>query len=612
MSNANHTPGAKLDWAKLAAMAADFTADERTAMSDLAAGLTAEDLEVASEYDVALAEYEAVGRAIEAEGLAQVVRELAPATARVLDRLRAAGAEPTTVGDNADVWTVERCPVCTTGSLDIHHLGDPANGRVELNCDVCQYERGVNPAKALGIGPDDLDDVPFVAPVEEPSADELSQTERRFQRKVEEELDRLRAREEAKRRFAEANRPERKSLRSKLLSFDDLADIKPPTPLIDHFLFQDTLVQLAAVAGSFKSFMVISQACSVATGLPWLGHQVTERRKVVYVAAEGVSGVRARVQAWCDENGVDSAELRGWLYILPCPVQLKDPADVEDAVELVKELDAGLFVIDTRARCTVGYEENSATEQSIAISMAEKIKEGIDCTLYFVHHGGKGQAGPRGSTAWDGQVWSDLRSVGKKDTLVAELSCHKHKDAVDGCTHGVQLKQVTIPEEKLPGWTETQRTTLVVTGETFLVGDTASKAADAEEAKARKDEEKALVAAVKERQREAKALAQLHDNMAEVSQILAAAAPTELSESMVLGGIRERRLADKTLPPFGHQKMSKALEALRAGGHVSYRKGPNNAHLYTYVTDFEAPSVEEPDTGSWAAMAMADIESDTD
>ncbi|MDM7488611.1 ATP-binding protein [Rhodococcus sp. CSLK01-03] len=172
MTDSSHTPGAKLDWAKLAAMAADFTADERTAMADLAAELTAEDLEVAIEYDFALAEYEAVNRAIEAEGLAPVVLELAPATARVLDLLRATGAEPTAVGDRVDVWTVERCPVCTTGSLDIRHLGDPANGRVELNCDVCRYEVGVDPAEALGIGSDDLDDFAFVPPVEEPSADE--------------------------------------------------------------------------------------------------------------------------------------------------------------------------------------------------------------------------------------------------------------------------------------------------------------------------------------------------------------------------------------------------------------------------------------------------------
>ncbi|MBM4685669.1 AAA family ATPase [Rhodococcus hoagii] len=371
------------------------------------------------------------------------------------------------------------------------------------------------------------------------------------------------------------------------------------------------MAMLSATAGSYKSFIAMAQACAVATGTPWLGQEVTERRKVVYVAAEGASGVRKRMVAWCMENGVDPAELKGWMYTLPMPIQLGDRYDVEDAIEMVQELDAAMLVLDTRARCTVGLEENSATEQSIAIETLESIRLAVPGALvYVIHHGGKGGNGPRGSSAWEGAVWSDMRGEGKD--LVAKIYCAKHKDAESMCKHQIHLKQVVVPEEALPGWTVKQRTTLVVTGEVHHAdSNDTPEAAEAdrlgmstvEYRERQKQAEKAAKAAEK-RQAEQD---DLHRAMETVS--IALETMTErigtaehtgraLENEIEALAHEAEALTGKIAPKIGRPMRERALDRLIAEGHFEQSDGPRNSKPYRLVSPYRIPEQR-----SWGELA---------
>ena len=83
---------------------------------------------------------------------------------------------------------------------------------------------------------------------------------------------------------------------------------------------------------------------------------------------------------------------------------------------MVNTVGAGLLVLDTRARCTLGLEENSATEQGLAVDSADSIRAAAACTVWGIHHTGRNGSNPRGSTAWDGAVWSDLRLTSESGT----------------------------------------------------------------------------------------------------------------------------------------------------------------------------------------------------
>jgi hypothetical protein len=72
--------------------------------------------------------------------------------------------------------------------------------------------------------------------------------------------------------------------------------------------------------------------------------------KVVYLAAEGVSGLETRILAWCEVWDVDPPVLRDRLFVLPLPIQLGNQVEVSQAVAVVAEVQADLLVLDTRAR----------------------------------------------------------------------------------------------------------------------------------------------------------------------------------------------------------------------------------------------------------------------
>jgi hypothetical protein len=264
---------------------------------------------------------------------------------------------------------------------------------------------------------------------------------------------------------AESDGEVRPTMRDRLLSVFDLGGLPPVAPLIRGLLYRGTLAQMSGPPGSYKSFVMLAWAISVALGRDFGHHRVGESGPVVIVAAEGATGLQARILAFCELNGIDPAETVGRLYVLPEPVQIDQRrVDISEALVTVAEVGAVLLVLDTRARCTVGLEENSSTEQGHAIAGADRIVNG-GCTVLTVHHAGR-NGGPRGSNAWDGAVWSDLRLTG--GGLMATVGCHKHKDVPDGCEHLFRLIPHVVSEAAMPShagesdqdWTD-RRTTLV-------------------------------------------------------------------------------------------------------------------------------------------------------
>ena len=260
---------------------------------------------------------------------------------------------------------------------------------------------------------------------------------------------------------AETETERKPAFRHRLLSVSDLARLPVVQPLVGGLLYRDTLAQLSGPPGSYKSFISIGVSCALAAGEnSWEGHRIPAREHVVYVVAEGASGLYARILAWCEHNCVDPQRLDGWLHILPVAMQLGIRAHVDEAVEMVNDVGAGLLVLDTRARCTVGLEENSATEQGQAVEAADRIRAATDCcTVWTIHHTGRNGLHPRGSTAWDGAVWSDLRLT--RDDATATVTVEKHKDAPSGRTYEYRMRPHTVSQELMPGVPEEARNTLV-------------------------------------------------------------------------------------------------------------------------------------------------------
>src|SRR5689334_3739011 len=84
-------------------------------------------------------------------------------------------------------------------------------------------------------------------------------------------------------------------------TYQELVRIPEPTPIVEGMLFASSLAAIIGAFSTFKSFFALDIALHVATGLEWNGRAVTQGA-VLYVYAEGIRGIRARVDAWSRAN----------------------------------------------------------------------------------------------------------------------------------------------------------------------------------------------------------------------------------------------------------------------------------------------------------------------
>jgi hypothetical protein len=212
------------------------------------------------------------------------------------------------------------------------------------------------------------------------------------------------------------------AMRAELLDSAGLDGIPEPRWLIDKILPENSLAWLYGMPGSGKSFVALDFAASVATGLPWQDHAV-EQGAGVYLAGEGVAGMRKRVRAWEDAAGPADG-----LRFMPRAVQVLT-SHFDAFIEVCCEEKTKLVVLDTQARITVGVEENSSTEMGRVVSKLDELRRQTGACVLIVHHSGWTNGHARGSSAiqggFDTVIKVDRPDLDGNLTLINE----KQKDA---------------------------------------------------------------------------------------------------------------------------------------------------------------------------------------
>lgn len=211
---------------------------------------------------------------------------------------------------------------------------------------------------------------------------------------------------------------------STFLDSAGLANLPPPEWLIKDWIPLGGVVQTIGQPNHGKSFVTLDQAMHIALGRHWHGYR-TQKARVGYLIAEGVSGMGQRVKAW-EQRFHDGQRVEGITFI-PYPVQASDHVAWETLILACRRLGFGYLVIDTQARVTVGMEENSAKEMGIFVEQIERLRRVTGATINIVHHESKAGGTARGSGAMKGAVNTEISVSKAADRVLSTVT--KQKDA---------------------------------------------------------------------------------------------------------------------------------------------------------------------------------------
>jgi len=227
-----------------------------------------------------------------------------------------------------------------------------------------------------------------------------------------------------------------------LLDVAGIAQIPPPSWLVEGMIPASAFSVLYGPSNAGKSFLGLDFALCIATGLPWWGRE-TEQGTVVYIAAEGVGGLAHRNAAWQIERALALGEPDGLdrLRFLPEAPNLLDHGDVDRVRRTLEPItDLKAIVIDTMARCMIGGDENSARDVGVFVNAVDTIRADHGAAGLVVHHTGKDGENERGSSALRGAADAMMKLV--PDGASLRLECDKAKDAAKFDPWSLHLAEV--------------------------------------------------------------------------------------------------------------------------------------------------------------------------
>ena len=224
--------------------------------------------------------------------------------------------------------------------------------------------------------------------------------------------------------------------RYRLYTVDELGQFPPVRWLIDRYLAVGELSVLYGQGGTYKSFVA----------LDWAARIAHEGHPVVYIVAEGMSGMRARVHAWLKANNVTDLPC---LYIMPSNVPIHQGDHVAHwiaAMQVQVKAEPALVVVDTLARNFVGGNENNPQEMGLFVEGLEKIRLTLQTAILVIHHTTKDGKTERGTESLRNASFAMFKMNRINGTRSATVKCDRMKEAEPPEDVPLQPQVMALPE----------------------------------------------------------------------------------------------------------------------------------------------------------------------
>lgn len=216
---------------------------------------------------------------------------------------------------------------------------------------------------------------------------------------------------------------------------DELEQDNRPEPewVVPGWIQEQSIVMIYGAPGSYKSFVAVEFAMSMAAGIPIFGMDYVQKpQDVVYAAGEGAIGIeKYRRPSWRSSKMIPVKQRLPFYSISEVP-QIREPDNVLAFIKAIEDrgIKPGFVVLDTMSRMLAGMDENSSSDASVAVEAVDAIKRALGCTVIVLHHTGKDSTrGERGSSVFRAAFDTMFQVVADNDALSARVICTKQKDA---------------------------------------------------------------------------------------------------------------------------------------------------------------------------------------
>ena len=212
----------------------------------------------------------------------------------------------------------------------------------------------------------------------------------------------------------------------------------PPRTLVPGYVFEEQLHVIFGAPGSFKTFIALDLALSVASGRLWLGRMPTRRAGVVFFAGEAAASLYARVAAWLAARGLSGDEITKLPFTMigMVPTLGRGEDGLSDAIARVRAAEdthgvkTGLVVLDnmTRIMAASGLSSTDPGEYGRVLSDIDLLSRLLGvATLAIAHAPVSNPMKPTGTyqTAANPDVL--LRASRGDDSLTVTLSSTKSR-----------------------------------------------------------------------------------------------------------------------------------------------------------------------------------------
>jgi hypothetical protein len=239
----------------------------------------------------------------------------------------------------------------------------------------------------------------------------------------------------------------------KLMGMNEI--LTQPAPLhwlIEGYMLTGAQAQLIGESTIGKTFSAVDMGLCIATGSKFMGNLDVTQGAVVYINAEGHTGMRWRVYAWMQERGLLDADVP--FYLSEQRVDFLNPADVAAAAETIAAKAAkhggkiAAIFIDTYHRNMTGDENSSLDYGRFQAAVEDLCKPYGAAGLVMHHPGAADKDRGRGSTAMKPSMDTEflLKKVSKSKNAPTIFKHGKIKDGGPELPDvGYRLKVVTLP-----------------------------------------------------------------------------------------------------------------------------------------------------------------------